>query len=256
MIKYILTSLWVLVCAVVLLIGHSHWAHKIVAHSNDTETVLAADTEEKTVDVDTLLAKAKNWPSTAQEQLKNSLKDKKRFKIVFVGTKEMDGWDGSLSAKLADAYGKENIDFTALTYDTTTKEFVTKDNQLEIASLKPQLVVFEPFLLNDNGKVEINDTLANLTKIIGDVKAADPGVTFILQPSYPIYNPKIYQLQVNALKEFSVKNKLVYLDHWGAWPNIHDVKIKEYVTTDQTGPTEKGNQVWLKYLSDYFIASK
>ena len=76
---------------------------------------------------------------------------------------------------LTDAYGNDHIAIAIHTYDRTSKEFLANNDQLEIAAEKAQLIVFEPFLLNDNGKVAIGDSLNNLTKVIEDVKADKPG---------------------------------------------------------------------------------
>jgi hypothetical protein len=125
---------------------------------------------------------------------------------------------------------------------------------LEIAAENAQLVLFEPLLLNDNDAfVSIGKTLANITQIIEDVKKTNPDTTFILQPSYPLYNAKLYPLQVAALRDYAKKNNLTYLDHWQAWPDTSDLKLKDYLQDGNSGANEKGNKVWGQFIVDYLV---
>lgn len=80
-----------------------------------------------------------------------------------------------------------------------------------------------------------------------------PDSTFILQPSYPIYLPKYYATQVQALKDYAVANNLTYLDHWTAWPATDNSEIKNYLIEGQNGPNEQGTQVWTQFLVEYFV---
>lgn len=261
--KYVFTALWAIACVVILFFGHIHWSEQTTVKADDqtkvpitnTSAKQASKTKTDVIDANALIEKTTNWPQAAQTQFKQALKEKKPFKILFVGSLAQGGWVDETKQKLIDSYGKGVIKVTTHTYDVTTTDFVSKKNQLEIAAEKAQLVIFEPLLLNDNGIVEIKDSLSNITKIMDDVKFSSPESTFILQPSYPLYNPKLYLLQVNALKDYATLNKLVYLDHWTAWPATDDLKLKEdYLQTD--GPNKLGNKTWSDYLLKYLIYSK
>lgn len=139
------------------------------------------------------------------------------------------------------------------TYAQTSADILAENKQLEFAAEKAQLVVIEPFLLNDNSKIKVEETLANVTKMIEDIKTGNPDTTFILQPSNPIYLPKYYSTQVEALKEYTAANNITYFDHWKAWPATDNPEIKDYLNGDQSAPNEKGYQVWARYLIEYFI---
>jgi hypothetical protein len=119
--------------------------------------------------------------------------------------------------------------------------------------LKAGLIIFEPFLLNDNGKVVIQDSLTNITKIMKDVKAKNPTTTFVLQPSYPLYGAKFYPLQMDGLKEYAKQNKIAYLDHWTSWPGTNNTELKNYLLPDMSAPNKKGNNVWEQFILDYLI---
>ncbi|MGG5255140.1 SGNH/GDSL hydrolase family protein [Neobacillus sp. SM06] len=179
---------------------------------------------------------------------------KKPFTILFVGSGADRGSAQIIAAKLEETFGGKLVKTAIQTSDLTSTEFVAQKKSLEIASEQAQLILFEPFLLNDNGNVETKTALANVSKIIEDVKAVNPDVTFILQPSYPLYAAKYYPLQVDALKKYASDNGITYLDHWKAWPDYQKAELKNYLLADQSGPNEKGNAIWAKFLEDYLIS--
>jgi hypothetical protein len=253
--KYFFTAFWAIVCIFVLIYGHSYW-------SDRTEVkVDAAPTTEEGTQIETYkdeakyLKMAKNWPESTKIEFQKALREKKPFKILFVGSTALGtsekGWAKNSAAKIINAYGSDKVEVSILTYDATTKDFTDGQKQKEIIAEKANLIVLEPLLLNDNGAlIPIQDSLANLSILKKDVEKEDPKTTFILQPSYPIYGAKTYPIQVAQLKKYASENSIAYLDHWSAWP---EVDLKNNVLSDQNGPTEKGNEIWEKFVEDYLI---
>jgi hypothetical protein len=245
--KYFLTVVWGIVCVSVLVYGHYHWNQQTAVQAFDTTIV-----DEKPLNIEPYLEMAANWPEAAKAQFQLTLEEEKPYKILFIGSSAME-WEKHVTQRLVESYGSERVTTALYTYDQTSTELITEGKQQELAAEKAQLVVIEPFLLNDNGEVEIDVTLANLSKLMEDIKAENPDSTFILQPSYPIYQPKLYAEQIAALKEYAAENNLTYLDHWTAWPATDNVEIKDYLAEGQNGPNEKGNQIWGEFLEGYFI---
>lgn len=246
--KYFLTSTWVIVCISVLAFSHIHWNQK-------TAAVKAIDTVTEGTNASSMepyMSLAANWPDTAKGQLQAALEARKPFKILFAGSSSME-WEQTVSQSLVESFGSERMSTVLHPYDSTSTKFITEKKHLALAAEKADLVVIEPFLLNDNGKLKMKETLANLTTLMEAVKAVNPNTTFILQPSYPIYLPKYYAEQVEALKGYAVENNLTYLDHWAAWPATDNPEIKDYLTEGQNGPNEKGNQAWAQFLVEYFV---
>jgi hypothetical protein len=252
--KYFFTGLWGLVCLSVLVYGHIHWNKETAAKAvASTPVVKQQDSlESNEVNFDQYLALAANWPETSKQSFKQALESEQPFKILFVGT-TANQWEAEVTQRLTESYGSEHITTAIHTYDQTSKDIVAENKQLEIAAEKAQLVVIEPFLLNDNGEVTIDVTLANLTKIIEDIKAENPDTTFILQPSHPIYLPKLYSTQVQALKDYAVANHITYLDHWTAWPATDNIEMKNYLNEGQNSANDQGNQIWAQFLVEYFV---
>ncbi|MFB3164805.1 hypothetical protein ABLO26_25940 [Neobacillus sp. 179-J 1A1 HS] len=247
--KYLLTAIWTTVCIGVLAYSHIHWNQQTAAKSV-VEPIPTYETSEE--DYTEYLELASNWPNEAKEQLKLALEAKTPFKILFVGSTAME-WEKNVTQQLTQSFGNDKITTALHTYDITTEDFIAVNKQLELASEQAQLIVLEPFLLNDNGKLKIDVTLANVTKIIEDIRNENPETTFILQPSYPIHLPKYYATQVEALKTYAAENSLTYLDHWAAWPATDHPEIKNYLNEDQSGPNEQGYQAWSEFLVEYFV---
>ncbi|MDM5329828.1 SGNH/GDSL hydrolase family protein [Neobacillus sp. CF12] len=251
--KYLLTALWTIICIGVLAYSHITWNKQtsVQAVVSEPTPTVEQDSNELNVD-DKYLELAANWPESAKEQLKLSLKDSTPFNILFVGSSALQ-WGEEVTTSLNESFGSDRITTEVHTYDLTSNDFIAENKQIELAAKKAQLIVIEPFLLNDNGEFTIDESLANLTKIIEDIKVESPDSTFILQPSYPIYLPKYYATQVQALKDYAVANNLTYLDHWTAWPATDNSEIKNYLIEGQNGPNEQGTQVWTQFLVEYFV---
>ena len=119
---------------------------------------------------------------------------------------------------------------------------------------QPDLILFEPFILKDNGEVGIDHSLENASAVIASVKESLPQTEVILQPPHPLYKANFYPKQVEELQQFAEDNGITYLNHWEAWPDKNSEEIKEYISEDASQPSAKGHQLWADYLIDYFIA--
>jgi hypothetical protein len=258
--KYFFTLIWMIICVVVLFFGHHFWNERTAvtpaAAKQAIPSVVQAAAKSAAPTNDDLISKSQNWPKTAQEQFQQALKQNHPFKILFVGSAALGTKDQGMLKDviqgLTAAYGS-HIEMSSHTYDVSSNQFLLNHDQVEMAAEKAQLIVLEPFLLNDNGKVAIDESLNNLTKVIGDVNASNPNTTFILQPSYPLFGAKFYPGQVARLKQYAAQHGLTYLDHWTAWPDTASADLKNYLLPDQSGPSDKGNQVWSQYLLHYLV---
>ncbi|WP_342043010.1 SGNH/GDSL hydrolase family protein [Bacillus sp. OTU2372] len=258
--KFITTLLGIVSIAVIL-VGHSHWNKKIEAASNQASSSSQAQTDENSKNPSTttqedLLTSTTNWPSTAVDAFEKALKEKRTYKVLFVGSpamgSEKTGSFPIIKEKLIETFGKKNIQVGLKTFDSTSTKFISDHHQAEIVAEKADLIVLEPFILLNNGEVLPENTLKDITKIMDDIRAENPDTTFILQPSYPLYQAKIYPSQVAILKNFAKEHQIAYLDHWPAWPDANSAAFKEYLKPDQSAPSEKGYEVWSNYLIKYF----
>ncbi|MDR6121152.1 hypothetical protein QFZ87_000749 [Bacillus sp. SLBN-46] len=261
--KNVLTILLGIACAAVLIYGHSYWNQRIEAappkttESPKSQKTTTEANENQELDSN-LIAYTANWPKAAVERFKKTHSEKKPFKILFVGSpaigSDTAGTYPIVKEKLLTTFGEKNVQVAIKTYNSISTQVIKNKGQEEIAAEEADLVVFEPFILLNNGNVFIQNTFDDITTMIDAVKAKNPDATIILQPSYPLYNAKIYPHQVAQLKQFAEQQQISYLNHWTAWPDASTEAIKEYLSPDQSAPSEKGDQVWSAYLLNFLIS--
>ncbi|MBM7714973.1 hypothetical protein JOC94_001945 [Bacillus thermophilus] len=179
------------------------------------------------------------------------------FKLALVGSKalgeEANGWSIQLQKALADAYG-ETLDVKIFQYEEQSDQFITSGHGKEVAEFQPDIVLFEPFTLNDNGTVTLEDSHENIHTFISTVQKEKEEAVVILQPPHPIHNATFYPSEVEALEKFAKDNNLPFLNHWAKWPAVENEELRSYLLEDQSAPNDKGHEVWFTYLNEYFIA--
>jgi hypothetical protein len=264
--KIFLTSLLGVGFLVVLYLGQSHWNQQLQAsaknkpiHQASTSAFDEQNANGNRNDQE-LLQLASNWPSGAIDQWKQALQEDQPFTILFAGSpaigSETDGAFPLIKEQLLKTFGEDHLNVELKTFNTTSTQFLYQKKQAEIEAVHADLIIFEPFILMNNGEVLIKDTLENTTKIIEDIQAKKPETSFILQPAYPLYQAKIYPRQVAELKKYAQEKQLPYLDHWSAWPDSNTAELKDYLQSDLSDPNEKGNHVWSNYILQFLTNSK
>jgi hypothetical protein len=256
--KVFITVVYAIACIVIIGFSHYYWTDKTTirqaAGQINDESTQADMTQDS---VDQLLLLTKNWPEQSVERFKQTLSENKPFKIIIAGSPALgaeSGWAAKTKSSLIEAFGSENISVEIKEYDMTSDDFIAEEKDQELAGLNGDMILFEPFILKNNGKVAIGDTISQLNTIIETVKQSSPQTVFLLQPSYPVYKAKIYPNQVDKLKAYAEENNIPFLDHWQAWPNPDSEEIKSYLSEDQSNPNEKGHEVWGNFISDYLIS--
>jgi hypothetical protein len=161
-------------------------------------------------------------------------------------------WANIFKKKMNDTYGK-NVEIDVTDFGELTSLEVTNDPKYNtLLEKKSDVVIIEPFLLNDNGEVRLEDTLFILNKIVDDLKTANPDAIVILQPSNPIYMPQIYAEQVSGLEDYAKENKIPYLNFWDSWPSVDSEEVKKYYDKETLLPTKEGHQLWADYIFNVF----
>jgi hypothetical protein len=251
--KNILTVLLGIACIAVIIIGNSYWNERIQSAQATEDGITTkqnsntkSESDNKETDNNDVIALAANWPASAIERLKQTQAEDMAFNILFVGSSaigtETEGTYPVVKEKLTEAFGK-NVQLALKTFDLSSSELINNSHQEEIAGEAADLVVIEPFILRDNGVVEISNSLENLSFLIETIHIKNPDASIIIQPGYPLHNAKYYPIQVEAVKEYADQNGITYLDHWAAWPDHQSDEIIEYLLPEQAGPSDKGIQV-------------
>jgi len=260
-VRNVLLAMFVAVaCLAFILVSHLYWENKVAEAVKEAriETGTTAKSGQTGESVNPIVARAKRLPADAQAAIKRAVEENRPIRLVIAGsesTPEKGGWPDLLKQALDEAYGEGAFQITVHEYEgLTTADADRQRIAADWANDKPDLVLFEPFLLNDNGIIVIDDTLDHIESIIGQLKSAAPDAVVILQPPNPIYNATYYPKQVEELKAFAKENRYAYFDHWSAWPDYKSKEIDQYVDPESDLPTAEGAKRWAEALAEYFIA--
>ena len=252
--------LTLIICGGAILLGNLHWNKKITAHS---ESVTNAEGKQKEQEKETatpdLSSYAAHLPESVQNKIKTAQTSGQPLQFVIYGSdaaaEEEGTWSTQLKSQLENTYGKKIFQVTILSEgDQTTRDVVKAKSYEKVNELKPDIVLFEPFMLKDNsGLIGMDNTLANIETMMESWKSVNEAVSIMIQPPNPLYSAIYYPKQVDQLQEHAEAYKIIYLDHWEVWPDIEDVKMQSYLTEDNK-PNDSGNKLWADFLINYFIA--
>jgi hypothetical protein len=264
--KKVATIFVIVISIVLMIVGHIYWNEKIHqsvqqalaqngSHAVNKESKQQDDRKKQFIEY------AGNLPEAIQQKMENAIFSNQPVRLVIFGSEatssDPKGWPNLLKHSLDDTYGSDIFSVTVKEYkDMTTTEAVQEDIAQEIIALKPDVILFEPFILNNNGAVPIEQTLEDITTMLTEIQSALPDVVVMLQPAHPIYNARYYPMEVDELKRYAKENGYIYLDHWTSWPDYKSVEIKNYLVEDDSTPNEDGHRLWADFLKDYFIAKK
>lgn len=283
--KFLLVLVIVLSISTVI-VGKIHWDRKIAAHTKVEETklqllnediglkeeeqsiegeelaelpVVETDmiVEEPSINKDELLKLASKLPTEVAAKIEASIHNSNPIHLVIFGsasTSEKEGaWPDMLRQALIEAYGEKIIKVSIKEITgKTSNEVVEEKLYKEAAMLKPDILLIEPFLLEDNGKVDMLDRLNNLSALLAAFKEMQQDITVILQPSNPIFDAHYYIREEYDLERYAARNNIFYINHWEAWPDSKSPNLKDLLT-EESLPNEKGNMVWAEYLKYVFI---
>ncbi|MBM7661656.1 hypothetical protein JOC85_002459 [Bacillus mesophilus] len=279
--KIILVTLSITMVASII-VGNIHWKNKIesfhTVEVQKTETLstsaeepnidASSDTkgseensEEVTTSIESNVEKQSylgNLPEDLKKKINTAINQQKPLNFLILGsasTSEQEtAWPNLVKQKLEETYGKSVFTITVKEIkDKTSKEVVGGELYMPLVESGADILLIEPFLLADNGKVRMSERLGNLTTILEAFKQKNPTVKVIIQPSNPIYDAFYYPREERDLRIYAERNNYIYLNHWGAWPKANSPELKELLT-EESLPNDKGNKLWADYLINYFVS--
>lgn len=205
-----------------------------------------------------LLAYSANWPSEAAKQFERALRNGETYKIVFAGSESVGkgekDWPALVKEELVSTYGKSVFSFEVISHPLSSHQFLDDGKEQELAEADADLIILEPFTLNDNGVLNIETSEKNISKIVEAVKAKNKDTVIILQPPHPLYNASYYRNQVNSLEAYAHNRGMAFINHWEAWPELDSKDINDYLSEDRETPNAEGHKLWAEYVVDYLIA--
>lgn len=253
--KIAVNVLAVLICAAVLFFGQLHWNEKV---AGSTSEKLATGEESGKKGTDTIRLYAQNLPSAVVQKIEKAYESQQPLRFIIVSSGSLGTGDASwpilFKEKLEEIYGEDVFTITVKQYENmTTKDMVTEGVGGELKALKPDILLFQPPMIADNGVVGIKNTLDNLEILVNDIKGSDQDVSLMIQPPQPLYQTIFYPKDIEALQNFAKERSIFYLDHWKEWPDSQSDELLQYVEEDRIAPNEKGNQLWASFLTNIFV---
>ena len=250
-----------IICIAALIFSYSTWKEKIQAAGGQNAQPAATETPNEasgatpaeafpSLDIEKLTA---NMDSDVRTVFQQRFDAGEKLQLLVVGSDAMEsgepGYAELFVTAMTEAYpGFVEID--VVPFDGTSAEFIEANTDL---SAGYDVVLLEPFTLNNNGVVEIESEHAHIQEFAGRVKAEVSDAVLVLQPPQPIYGAQFYLTQVSNLEEFALRQNYGYINHWTAWPETTDVALKDYLTEEGT-PAQRGAAAWATELNAYFIA--
>ncbi|WP_408007913.1 SGNH/GDSL hydrolase family protein [Pseudalkalibacillus sp. A8] len=249
-----------------IIFGHFHWNSKInntIANAKENaEQVSEKDqpandvkgSNESKPDIKEL---TKNLSEETKDLISDAIESGEAIDIAVVGS-EAQGmgetpWPVLLQSGLDEAYGEGLFNINSYDFgDETSINVIKLEKMTEIIESQPDIVLLEPFIMNDNGEVGVNDTIDAIKILERRFTESNEDIIFMLQPSHPIFEPQVYAIQVNGIKEFAEDEGITYLHHWDDWPDVSDEDVKDFIQEDLSGPNDRGNKIWAEYLINYF----
>ena len=240
-----------------LYLGKMQYDKKIMQAGKASVQVQTSNSAESS-----LSSLTKNMSEDLQTLVKRKIESKEAIKVLIVGSDAiMNGdannlpWPLQVKNALGDSYGEDVFNLDVMNFENiTTNHLVETNGHEQVAAEKPDILIIEPLLLNDNGFVILDDTLKNLDTIIRKVKQAKPEAHIIIQPPNPIYEPVTYLEQVKALEEYASQKNIEYFNHWEDWPETSSEDIKEVLVG--TYPNAVGQEIWANYIINYLVSKK
>ncbi|TWT03589.1 SGNH/GDSL hydrolase family protein [Planomicrobium sp. CPCC 101079] len=262
--RKLIAILLVIGCIVLLGFSYITWKDKLAAASTKPAeaATLIEEKEEKAetsepikqvVTEDQLERLMAELDESVQKVFTDRFEADEKVQLLIVGSEAMDagdvGYGEELERAIEEAYGGF-IEVDAVSFDGTSAEFIEEEIDL---SSDYDVVLFEPFTLNNNGLVEIEVEHEHIEAFYGQLQTEVSDAVLLLQPPQPIYGAGYYLTQVNALEEFASLSDIVYINHWSAWPATTDPALQDYLT-EEKNPNDTGSQTWANELKGYFIA--
>ncbi|KRG09594.1 hypothetical protein ACA29_22875 [Lederbergia galactosidilytica] len=149
---------------------------------------------------------ASNWPEAAQTDLQEAIEKGESYSIALVGSLALggdDGWAAMLKKALEKGYGEDVVDVKLFEYDSTSTEFINEEQYEDVVDFSPKLVLYEPFILEDNGIVDVEENHANIDFFLKEL----PDAVVLLQPARPVPDSSIIMpILISSLRSFQMRS--------------------------------------------------
>lgn len=257
-------TLVVFLCIGTIVFGNYHWNSKLgTAVDGKVVAVHRYSTEAATevVDKESSQDGFRNLPINLAEKLQGKIDNGEIVNLTIIGSEvnslHDNSWTSIFIKEMEHTYNNLfNITVNSAQSEVTTSDVREEGHHLKGLSAKLDIVILEPFLLDSNGLIPINQSLENISVIIEELKAKNPDVFVLLQPAQPLHKAVYYPEDVEALKSWSEENGYTYINHWTSWPDYQSDELLYYMNPESILPNQQGHKVWAEYLIKYFTGTE
>jgi hypothetical protein len=159
-------------------------------------------------------------------------------------------WPLLLEEKLSDLADVPEIETTIVDVERLTSRDVLNSEFInEVIDSKPDVLLFEPFILNDNGNLPMDVSLQALEGMLEQIQEELPDTALILMPANPLPGANFYLKQIEELESFAKENDYLYAYHWLGWPSTEDGELEDYIANGR--PNEAGHALWAEAMLEF-----
>lgn len=273
--KRIATLLFIIICGIVLLLSYMNWKDKLSHTGNGTvpeglSEIASADDEPSDIDVEVTVASDEspltvetisqltaNMPESVAQLVTSRFESEQPIRLLIAGSQAIaqggeGGAAGLIAAYLDDVYGSF-IETDIVSVPGTSKEFIATMEDAVSWNDGYDVMLFEPFTLNNNGKVIIEDEHRHILTVQEKLRSYKDDAELLVMPSQPIYRPNFYGTQIRSLGKFTESRGIPYIDHWDEWPDTTSDSINDYLE-DDSAPNDIGATAWATAVQRFFGA--
>ncbi|SDI93730.1 SGNH/GDSL hydrolase family protein [Alteribacillus bidgolensis] len=263
--KRFFLGLIMLLLIAVSVYGKWHYDQKVADTVNNTvSSVSKSESEGKATaaeDKGDTEASLKTMLAGAEEgfadQMRSTVGEGESLTIVAAGSDVVHAQAGEsfpalFVQDLKEKYRTDQIELKVVHFGNQTSLDVMSNQEAEqIAALEPDIFIYSPLVLNDDGSVSIDDTLYSLNDMVETVENENPGAAIYIQPPQPMYEAEYYVSRIQQLQdEIAASDNLTYINHWESWPITDDEALPTFVENSQ--PTAAGHTLWAEHLFTFF----
>ncbi|KHF38728.1 hypothetical protein [Halalkalibacter okhensis] len=228
---------------IIIFLGYLHYGQQlttVVSDSADHEPELASQDiqeEQTSYELGGLL-----------EEVAKQNEDEEEFLLMVIGSSAVTSVEESSSMpqlllpQFKSLLASQDVALTVIDVNNATSSEVLADNYIDkIIKNNPDLLVIEPFLLNDYDQLPVEDSLSNLETVMSELEEQLSDTLIVLSPAHPLDDDG-YLTFTDKIKAFSAKHEYLYADHWEAWPTVANEL-----------PNEQWHRIWSDYLMDFLV---
>lgn len=270
-------ALFIFFCLGILAFSYNSWKQKLAGESRDSAlaegpmseiammedgSIASSEIESSTTEESTeltasdLASLSANMDKALAGLLVDRFESDKTVKFLIVGSQAIaqggdKGAAGILADNLTEAY-RGFIETEVIAFEGTSLEFTDRMDELVDWETGYDVLLLEPFTLNNNGRVVIEDEHRHVLRIQERLQEISDDAMLVVMPSQPIHRPSFYATQIRSLQRFTETRDIPYIDHWQGWPDVADADVLEYLD-ENSAPNDAGAEVWAGVLREYFM---